>query len=215
MADPILYIGNKNYSSWSFRPWIGMRVAGIAFQEILVPFDMAAGNPAFKAFSPTGKVPVLVDDGLTVWESLAILDHVARKHPQSGLWPDDGAFRSRAMAMSAEMMSSFQALRSACPMNMRRVRQPIETTPAILADVARIQTLWSECLAESGGPFLFGGFSVADAMFAPVVNRLDVYAFETGPAVAAYMAAMKALPAWAEWEAAGRAEPWIVDEDEA
>lgn len=215
MADPVLYIGNKNYSSWSFRPWIGMRVAGIAFQEILVPFDMAAGNPAFKAFSPTGKVPVLVDDGLTVWESLAILDHVARTHPQSGLWPDDGTFRSKAMAMSAEMMSSFQALRSACPMNMRRVRQPIETTPAILADVARIQTLWSECLAESGGPFLFGGFSVADAMFAPVVNRLDVYAFETGPAVAAYMAAMKALPAWAEWEAAGRAEPWIVDEDEA
>jgi len=215
VADPVLYIGNKNYSSWSFRPWIGMRVAGIAFQEILVPFDMAAGNPAFKAFSPTGKVPVLVDDGLTVWESLAILDHVARTHPQSGLWPDDGTFRSKAMAMSAEMMSSFQALRSACPMNMRRVRQPIETTPAILADVARIQTLWSECLAESGGPFLFGGFSVADAMFAPVVNRLDVYAFETGPAVAAYMAAMKALPAWAEWEAAGRAEPWIVDEDEA
>jgi len=215
LADPILYIGNKNYSSWSFRPWIGMRVAGIAFQEILVPFDMAAGNPAFKAFSPTGKVPVLVDDGLTVWESLAILDHVARKHPQSGLWPDDGAFRSRAMAMSAEMMSSFQALRSACPMNLRRPRQPIPLSPAILADVARIQSLWSECLTESGGPFLFGGFSIADAMFAPVVNRLDVYAFDTLPAVAAYMAAMKALPAWTEWEAAGRAEPWIVDEDEA
>lgn len=214
MADPILYIGNKNYSSWSFRPWIGMRVAGIAFQEILVPFDMAAGNPEFKAFSPTGKVPVLVDDGLTVWESLAILDHVARKHPQSGLWPNDGAFRSKAMAVSVEMVSSFQALRSACPMNLRRPRQPIETSPAILADVARIQSLWGECLDQSGGPFLFGGFSIADAMFAPVVNRLDVYAFETGPAVAEYMARMKALPAWAEWEAAGRAEPWIVDEDE-
>lgn len=215
MADPILYIGNKNYSSWSLRTWIGMRVTGIAFREILVPFDMAAGNPAFKAFSPTGKVPVLVDDGLTVWESLAILDHVARKHPQSGLWPEDGTCRSKAMAMSAEMMSSYQALRSACPMNMRRPRRPVTASPAILADVARIQTLWSECLDQSGGPFLFGGFSVADAMFAPVVNRLDVYAFETGPAVAEYMAGMKALPAWAEWEAAGRAEPWIVDEDEA
>lgn len=215
MAGPVLYIGNKNYSSWSFRPWIGMRVAGIAFEEKLVPFDMAAGNPAFRAFSPTGKVPVLVDDGVTIWESLAILDHVARKHPQSGLWPADPALRSKAMAMSAEMMSSFSALRGACPMNMRRERLPIDVTPAILADVTRIQTLWGECLEQSGGPFLLGGFSIADAMFAPVVNRLDVYAFETDPVVAGYMARMKALPAWREWEAAGRAEPWIVEEDEA
>lgn len=215
MADPVLYIGNKNYSSWSFRPWIGMRTAGIAFTERLVPFDMAAGNPAFKAFSPTGKVPVLVDDNVTIWESLAILDHVARKHPQSGLWPEDPVRRSKAMAMSAEMMSSFQALRNACPMNMRRPRQPIATSPAILADVARIQSLWSDCLSQYGGPFLFGAFSIADAMFAPVVNRLDVYAFETDPAVTGYVASMKALPAWREWEAAGRAEPWIVDEDEA
>ena len=119
------------------------------------------------------------------------------------------------MAISSEMVSSFSALRSACPMNMRRERQPIQTTPAILADVARIQALWSHCLEASGGPFLFGAFSIADAMFAPVVNRLDVYAFETSSAVDGYMARMKALPAWREWEAAGRAEPWIVDEDEA
>ena len=215
MADPVLYIGNKNYSSWSFRPWIGMRVAGIAFEEKLVPFDMAGGNPAFKAFSPTGKVPVLVDGDLTVWESLAILDHLARKHPETALWPENPAHHSRAMAMSAEMMSSFQALRSACPMNMRRLRQSIEASPAILGDVNRIQTLWSDCLNQNGGPFLFGGFSIADAMFAPVVNRLDVYAFETNAVVAEYMARMKALPAWREWEAAGRAEPWIVEHDEA
>ncbi|OCW58144.1 glutathione S-transferase family protein [Hoeflea olei] len=215
MGTALLYIGNKNYSSWSLRPWIGLRVAGIAFEEKLVPFDMAAGNPAFKAFSPTGKVPVLVDDGLTVWESLAILDHMARKHPEAGLWPEDQALRSRAMAMSAEMMSSFQALRGACPMNMRRPRAPIARTPAIDADVARIEALWSQSLALSGGPFLLGRFSIADAMFAPVVNRLDVYGFETGPEVAAYMDRVKALPAWREWEAAGRAEPWTVVEDEA
>ncbi len=113
------------------------------------------------------------------------------------------------------MVSSFPALRSACPMNMRRQRKAIDVTAAILADVERIQALWSGCLSESGGPFLFGTFSVADAMYAPVVNRLDVYAFETMPIVAGYMARMKDLPAWREWEAAGRAEPWIVDEDEA
>jgi len=215
MTNPVLYIGNKNYSSWSFRPWIGLRTAGIAFDEKLVPFDMAAGNPAFKAFSPTGKVPVLVDGDITVWESLAILDHVARKHPASGLWPDSQADRSKAMAMSSEMASSFPALRSACPMNMRRKRQPIEVTPAIAADVARIQAIWSGCLEQSNGPFLFGAFSIADAMFAPVVNRLDVYGFDTSPTVADYMMRVKALPAWREWETAGQAEPWFVNEDEA
>ena len=215
MSDPVLYIGNKNYSSWSFRPWIGLRVAAIPFEERLVPFDMAQGNVAFKAFSPSGKVPVLVEDGITIWESLAILDHMARKHQDSGLWPHDPVMRSRAMAMSAEMLFSFQALRTACPMNMRRPRREIALTPAILSDVARIQTLWSESLALSGGPFLLGGFSIADAMFAPVVNRLDVYGFKTSPDTSAYMDRMKALPAWRDWEAAGRAEPWIVEEDEA
>ena len=156
-----------------------------------------------------------MDDDVTVWESLAILDHVARKHPASGLWPQNPADRTRAMAMSSEMVSSFPALRSACPMNMRRERKPIETTPAILADVARIQALWSNCLENSGGPFLFGAFSIADAMFAPVVNRLDIYAFETSSDIDGYIARMKALPTWREWESAARAEPWVVDEDEA
>ncbi|MEP3437648.1 MAG: glutathione S-transferase family protein [Hoeflea sp.] len=215
MADPVLYIGNKNYSSWSFRPWIGMRAAGIPFEERLIPFDMAGGNPAFKAFSPTGKVPVLVDEGATIWESLAILDHVARKHPDSGLWPDDPVLRSRAMAMSSEMVSSFHALRSACPMNMRRKRMPIAQTPALLADVARIQVLWRESLDQNSGPFLLGGFSIADAMYAPIVNRLDVYAFNIHQDVSDYMARMKALPAWGEWVTAARAEPWIVEEEEA
>lgn len=212
---PVLYIGNKNYSSWSFRAWIGMKAAGVAFEERLVPFDMKAGNPEFAAFSPTNQVPVLDDDGVTVWQSLAILDHVARKHPQAGLWPDDVNARSKAMAMCCEMLSSFHGLRGTCPMNMRRARSAIAVTPDVTKDVARIETLWAECLVASGGPFLFGAFSLADAMFAPVVNRLHVYAFDVSPASQRYMDVMKALPAWQEWEAAGRAEPWIVEEDEA
>ncbi len=212
---PILYIGNKNYSSWSFRPWIGLTVAGIDFEERLVPFDMKAGNPEFASFSPTNQVPVLVDDDVTIWQSLAILDHVARKHPESNLWPADAMVRSRAMAASCEMLSSFQALRGACPMNMRRQRQAIAVTPDVTKDVGRIETLWAECLAASGGPFLFGDFSLADAMFAPVVNRLDVYAFEVSPITRRYMDTVKVLSAWQDWEAAGRAEPWIVEEDEA
>lgn len=210
----ILYIGNKNYSSWSFRPWLAMRVAGIAFEERLVPFEMGAGNPKFAAFSPTNQVPVLVDGDLTVWQSLAIIDHVARQNPTCGLWPADGADRASAMAVSCEMMSSFTALRGACPMNMRRPRAGIAVTPAIAKDVARIESLWSNALAKSDGPFLFGDFGVADAMFAPIVNRLDVYAFDVSPRTQAYMDQMKALPAWQEWEAAGRAEPWIVEEEE-
>lgn len=215
MARLTLYIGNKNYSSWSFRPWIGLRTAEIEFDEVLIPFDFEAGNPAIKAVSPTGKVPLLKDGDLLIPESLAILDHVARKFPASGLWPAAPAARSRAMAMGCEMLAGFSALRGACPMNMRRARRPIEASAAVLADLARLMTLWGENLEASGGPFLLGKFSIADAMFAPVVNRLDVYGFDVSDPAAAYMARMKALPAWQEWEAAARAEPWTVAEDEA
>lgn len=215
MASLTLYIGNKNYSSWSFRPWLGMRMAGIDFEEVLIPFDFERGNPDIKAISPSGKVPILKDGDALITESLAILDHVARVTPRSGLWPEDNLRRSKAMSMSCEMLSGFQALRNACPMNMRRTRKPIVVTPEVAADVARIETLWGDSLEEAGGPFLFGGFSIADAMFAPVVNRLDVYGFEVGAAVTGYMTRMKALPAWQEWEAAGRDEPWVVTEDEA
>lgn len=214
-----LYIGNKNYSSWSFRPWLGMKVAGLPFEEVLVPFDMAAGNPKFAAFSPTNKVPVLEDGDVSVWESLAILDHVARKHPDAGLWPTDASQRSRAMAMSCEMLSSFSHLRSDCPMNMRRERAKIAVSADLAKDVTRVETLWASCLearaARADGPFLFGGFTIADAMYAPLVNRLDVYGLDVSPTTQAYMNTIKALPAWKEWEAAGRAEPWVVNEDEA
>jgi len=212
---PILYIANKNYSSWSFRPWLGMTVAGIAFEERLVPFNADAKNPDFAAFSPTSQVPALVDGDETIWQSLAILDHVARKNPQNGLWPDSDKDRSHAMAISCEMLSSFFALRGACPMNMRRERAPIDVTPDIAKDVSRVETIWSTCLQASGGPFLFGTFSLADAMFAPVVNRLDVYDLPVSDDTRAYMATIQALPAWKEWEAAGKAETWVVEADEA
>ncbi|MBW3096588.1 glutathione S-transferase family protein [Pseudohoeflea coraliihabitans] len=209
-----LYIGNKNYSSWSFRPWIGLRHAGIPFEEVQLWFDHDHGHPEIRAMSPSGKVPVLADGDLVLPESLAILDHVARKLPETGLWPADPLWRSRAMAMACEMATGFSALRAACPMNMRRTPAPIKTGAEVAGDVARIKTLWGKALADSGGPFLCGSFSIADAMFAPVVNRFVVYAFETDAVTRAYMDRMKALPAWQEWEQAGFAEDAVVAEEE-
>ena len=215
MSDLKLYIGNKNYSSWSFRPWIGMKVLGVEFIEELIPFDMAGGNPKFKTFSPTGKVPVLIDGDQTIFESLAILDHLSRKFPDKGFWPLDGRAHSHAVAISCEMLGGFSALRNQCPMNMRRPIVKMEQDEALQKDVSRIEKLWSDCLAQSGGPFLFGNFSIADAMYAPVVNRFDVYKLSENQTVLTYMENMKSLDAWQEWETAGKAEPWIVDQDEA
>ncbi|MEZ5872618.1 MAG: glutathione S-transferase family protein [Nitratireductor sp.] len=210
-----LFIGNKNYSSWSFRPWVAMKAKGISFEETLIPFDDEGGNPEFRKFSPSGKVPVLVDDGLTVWESLAILEYLADRFPDAGFWPQDRAAKAHARCVANEMHGGFGALRSACPMNMRREIRAIAVTDALRKDVARIEQLWAQCLEKSGGPFLFGTFSNADAMYAPVVNRLEKYALSQTPAVLAYTAAMKAHPAWIEWERAALAETWIVPADEA
>lgn len=210
MTALTLYIGNKNHSSWSLRPWIGMRVAGIAFEEVVLPFDFEANNPAIKAISPTGCVPVLKHGDLVIPESLAILDHVARLFPDKGLWPASMRDHTSALSMSLEMVSGFRDLREVCPMNIRRPKRRIAMTAAADADAARIIAIWSEALGRSGGPFLFGTFSIADAMFAPVVNRFDVYDIPVPAVAAAYMARMKALPAWQEWEAAARAETWTV-----
>lgn len=210
-----LYIGNKNYSSWSLRPWIGMKVLGIEFVEELIPFDMVGGNPKFKTFSPTGKVPVLVDGDQTIFESLAILDHLSRKFPDQGFWPTEAGAHSHAMAISCEMLGGFSELRNQCPMNMSRPIVKLEQDEALQKDVRRIEKIWSECITRSNGPFLFGAFSIADAMFAPVVNRLEVYKLCENQTVLTYMENMKSLDAWQEWETAGKAEPWIVDQDEA
>ena len=209
-----LYIANKNYSSWSFRPWIAMEAVGIAFEEVQIPFDYPAGNPRFRDISPTGQVPVLHHGAVRVWQSLSIIEYVAELYPEADLWPKERNKRAIARSVSMEMLSGFRALRNACPMNIRRPRGKIALADGVMADVARIETIWRDLRAHSGGPFLFGAFSGADAMFAPVVNRFDIYDLVTSGDTLDYIAAMKAHPAWLKWEEAARAEPWIVAEDE-
>ena len=210
-----LYIGNKNYSSWSFRPWIAMAAKGLDFEEELIPFDDAGGNPKFREFSPTGKVPVLVDGDLVIWESLAILEYLADRLPDLGFWPQDMAARAHARSVANEMHGGFSGIRNECPMNMRREIRAIAIGDQTKRDVARIEDIWAGCLNRYGGPFLFGEFTNADAMFAPVVNRLEKYALSETEAVRTYTAAMKAHPAWKRWEEAALAETWIEPADEA
>lgn len=215
MSELVLYIGNKNYSSWSFRPWIALKAAGIPFEERLIPFDFAAGNPEIKAVSPSGKVPLLVDGDLRIAESLAIIEYAAELFPDRPVWPKDRAARAMARSMSMQMATGFAALRSTCPMNLRRPKRAIPVSDEVREDVARIEEIWHSCLKSSKGPFLFGAFSAADAMFAPVVNRLDAYCLTDHPVTSTYIAAMKNHPGWRAWEEEARKEPWIVEEDEA
>jgi len=210
-----LYIGNKNYSSWSFRPWIALTGCGIAFEEVLIPFDFPAGNPRFHEISPTGRVPVLHHGDLRVWESLAIIEYAADLFPDAGLWPKNPAERAVARSISMEMLAGFRALRGACPMNFRRKVAKLDLPEGVMEDVARIETIWKEMRRKSGGPFLFGAFSAADAMFAPVVNRFEIYDLVSDTGTLDYMAAMKAHPAWIQWRDAAAQETWIVPEDEA
>lgn len=209
-----LVIGNKNYSSWSFRPWIALKAAGIPFEETVISLDA----PDFKArvgrISGTGKVPVLVDGDVHVWESLAILEYLAEKFPDAGLWPADAGARAHARAVASEMHAGFVPLRRHCPMNMWRPVKKRELTDEVRENVRRIDSMWSDCRARHGGPFLFGRFTAADAMYAPVVARFHTYAVETSAAAHAYLEAVMALPAWAEWRAAALKEPWVLAADE-
>jgi glutathione S-transferase len=215
VSKPHLIIGNKNYSSWSFRPWIAMAEGGIAFDETLVPFNDDAGNPEFLKYSPAGRVPVLKHGDLTLWESLAILEYLAETFPDAQLWPQDAGKRAMARVVANEMHAGFGALRARCPMNMRRPVAGIGDNPAVAKDVGRIVELWRDALAASGGPFLFGAFSNADAMYAPVVNRLHVYDLTDDSTARGYMDQMMSLKTWKDWEEAGRNEPWVVPADEA
>ncbi|WP_305987116.1 glutathione S-transferase family protein [Roseibium sp. MMSF_3544] len=209
-----LFIGNKNYSSWSLRPWIALRQKEIPFTETLVPFDFENGNPKFRDFSPSMKVPVLKDGDLTVWDSLAILEYAADRFPEKGLWPEEISARARARAVSAEMHSGFAALRNACPMNMRRPVEVLGVDDTVTADVNRILDVWTECLERSGGPFLFGDFTIADAMYAPVVSRFATYTLSESPVFQQYAAALTGTGAWQEWEKEALKETWYVAEDE-
>jgi glutathione S-transferase len=218
-----LYIGNKNYSSWSMRPWVLLTQAGIPFEEVMVRFDSFAADSHFKKVigpvSPVGKVPALVDGDLVVWDTLAIAEYLAEKFSDKQLWPADVKARARARSICAEMHSGFAALRSACPMNIEaslpEVGQLVwRDKPAVRAEVARLVTMWGELLALHGGPMLFGAFSVADAYFAPVVMRLQGYALPVPGDIAAYMARVGALPGVKAWVDGALAEHDFRDFEE-
>jgi len=209
-----LVIGNKNYSSWSMRPWLALRANNIAFDEVFVPlYTGDADKQRILAVTRSGKVPALVDGDITVWDSLAIIEYAAERFPEARLWPEDRAARAHARSISAEMHSGFMALRNECGMNLHRPVKAIALSPDARANIARIEQIWTECRQRYGksGPFLFGAFSGADAMFAPVVHRFRTYAIEVAPEAAGYMKTMMALPAFQEWTSAGLAETIVIE----
>lgn len=209
-----LVIGNKNYSSWSLRPWLAMKAAGIDFDEVVIPlYTGDADKQRILAYSPAGKVPILVDGKVTIWDSLAIIEYLAEKFPDKGIWPKDAATRAHARAISAEMHSGFMPLRNQCSMNIRRPLQQRTLSADAQANVARIQDIWSSCRGKygQGGQFLFGAFSGADAMYAPVVHRFRTYGVKVEGAAADYMRAVQAHPAFAAWSAAALQEPWKIE----
>lgn len=218
-----LYIGNKNYSSWSMRPWVLLKQAGIVFEEVRVRFDSFDADSEFKRVmgpvSPTGKVPVLVDGDLVVWDTLAIAEYVAETHLGKNLWPADAKARARARSVCAEMHSGFTALRGNCPMN---IEANLADTGALIwrdqagvrADVGRLVEMWSALLQEHGGPMLFGDFTVADAYFAPVCMRLHSYALPLPPHISAYVDRVHALPGVKAWIDDALAEKDFLDFEE-
>jgi glutathione S-transferase len=212
-----LVIGNKNYSSWSMRPWLALRANNIPFDEVLIPlYTGAADKQRILSFTHSGKVPALIDGDVTIWDSLAIIEYAAERFPEAKLWPEDRASRAHARSISAEMHSGFVALRNECGMNLHRPVGAIALSADARADIARIQQIWTECRERYGnsGPFLFGAFCGADAMFAPVVHRFRSYAIEVAPDVRNYMDRMMALPAFQEWTRAGLAETLVIEKFE-
>jgi glutathione S-transferase len=210
-----LVIGNKNYSSWSMRPWLALRANDIPFEEIFIPLytNDKADKERILSFSHSGKVPALIDGDVTIWDSLAIIEYLAERFPDARLWPEDRASRAHARSISAEMHSGFAALRNECGMNLHRPIRALALSHDARANVARIQEIWAECHARYGklGPFLFGAFSGADAMFAPVVHRFLTYAIPVAPDARHYVDAMLALPAFQEWTRDGLAETLLID----
>jgi len=218
-----LYIGNKNYSSWSMRPWVLLKQADIPFEEVMVRFDSFSADSQFKKrlgpISPSGKVPVLVDDGFPIWDTLAIAEYLAEKFPDRQLWPQDTRARARARSVSAEMHSGFQNLRGACAMNIEADLSHIgaliwRDKPGVRQDVARLIEMWSELLDAHQGPMLFGEFSIADAMYAPVVMRLTRFALPVPATIAAYLQRVQELPGVAAWIADALLEQDFLDFEE-
>ncbi len=220
---PQLYIGNKNYSSWSMRPWVLMKQVGIGFEEVMVRFDSFEDGSQFKqailALNPAGKVPVLVDGDIVVNDTLSICEYLAEIHPDQKLWPVDRAQRARARSACAEMHAGFGALRSHCGMNIEadlhaQGQLLWRDKPALRADVTRVVQLWSSLLESQGGPMLFGEFGIADAYFAPVGTRIRTYGLPVPPAISAYIDRVQALPGVKAWIDAARAEAQFLDFEE-
>ncbi|AUX43014.1 glutathione S-transferase [Sorangium cellulosum] len=217
MAELTLYLGNRSYSSWSLRAWLVLKQAGVAFEEVVIPLRAPGLRvPEIQRHSPSGKVPALKHGALTVWESLAIAEYAAESFPEARLWPEARDARAVARAVSAEMASGFGALRSALPMNVRRKIQGVALTGAASQDIARVQAIWSDCRSRFGqeGEFLFGRFTIADAMYAPVATRFDTYGVELDEVSRRYVASILALPAMQAWIAKAKEET-IIEEYEA
>lgn len=213
-----LIIANKAYSSWSMRAWLALKATGVAFDEVLIPLDRPETHARIMAYSPSAKVPCLIDGAITVWESLAIGEYLAECFPDAGLWPAAAAARARARAVSSEMYAGFMALRRGMPMNCRVTYPPRPITdPELAADIARIEALWADCRGRfgAGGPYLFGAYSLADAMYAPVVTRFATYQVPLGATSAAYCRAIVAHPHVAAWIAAAHAETEWIEKYEA
>ncbi|MDP1647652.1 MAG: glutathione S-transferase [Rubrivivax sp.] len=217
-----LVIGNKNYSSWSMRPWVLMRQLGLPFEEVKLRFDFAEGSAfrqAVARVSPAGRVPVLVDTGFAVWDTMAITEYLHERFPGRGVWPAAAPDRARARSLAAEMHAGFGALRSRCPMNIEAALPEVGARlwvehADLRADVKRIETMWAQALAASGGPFLFGAFSAADAFYAPVCLRMRGYALPLVDGTLRYIESVAAAPGAAAWVADALAEQDFLDFEE-
>jgi glutathione S-transferase len=219
-SEPVplkLILANKAYSSWSLRPWILLTQLKIPFEELVIPMDQPETRETMLKYAPTGKCPSLQDGKITVWESLATIEYIAEAYPDKPVWPKGKAARAHARSLASEMHAGFTALRQACPTNFRRPVKAIPLSAEVKADVARIEAAWAHARAAFGrrGPFLFGGFSAVDAMFAPVVNRLHVYDIPVSKPTRVYMETIMALPVWKAWIAEAQAEPWRIERYDA
>ena len=212
-----LVLGNKTYSSWSLRPWLLLRALEIPFDEVVLPLYEPATTKALHGYSPAGKVPILIDGDITVWDSLAIVEYLAERYPDKSIWPREPGARALARSLAAEMHSGFLPLRRAMPMNLARTpKKPkldAEVRKSVAADVKRIESAFADARARFGGegPFLFGPFGAVDAIYAPVVSRFETYAVSVSDATRAYMDAIMALQAWRDWVAGAAAESWRID----
>jgi glutathione S-transferase len=217
MADLTIYLGNKNYASWSLRAWLALKATGEAFEEVVIPLFQPGSKETLLKYTPSGKVPALHHGDTVVWDSLAICGYLTEKFPAAGLWPDDPAAKAMARSISAEMHSGFQALRRDFPMNIRSSFPGREFSPEAQTDINRVMAIWRQCRSRFGdgnGDFLFGRFTIADAMYAPIVTRFRTYKIDLEGEAEAYCETIMAMPAMQEWAGAAKNEPMIIDQYE-